>query len=54
MKGVIKLQSSHIKAYGLETNQPWVQVDGELLGPLPMEFSAIPHGLTLVHREMGK
>lgn len=54
MKGVIKLQSSHIKAYGLETSQPWVQVDGELLGPLPMEFSAIPQGLTLMHSEMGK
>lgn len=54
MKRVIKLQSSHIKAYGLETNQPWVQVDGELLGPLPMEFSAIPHGLTIIHSEAGK
>jgi diacylglycerol kinase family enzyme len=28
-------------------NPPWVQVDGELLAPLPMRFEIVPDALTL-------
>ncbi|HYV03263.1 MAG TPA: hypothetical protein VFB82_01685, partial [Blastocatellia bacterium] len=29
-------------------HQPWVEVDGEVIGPLPMSFEAVPEALTLV------
>lgn len=45
---VISLRTKFLTAFGLPDKQPWVQVDGELLGPLPMRFEAIPDALTLI------
>ncbi|MBX7221309.1 MAG: diacylglycerol kinase family lipid kinase [Blastocatellia bacterium] len=46
--GVYQETARNLKAYGPGPTQPWVQVDGELLGQLPMTFEAISNGLQLV------
>ena len=37
-----------LSARGSQEEPPWVQVDGELLGPLPMRFEAVPDALTVL------
>ena len=36
--------------YGLATtsDEPWVEVDGELIGPLPMTFDVVPDALSVI------
>jgi len=44
-------QATIIKAGTVHANSnrsPWVEVDGELLGPLPMKFEVVPDALSLV------
>ena len=43
--GVTYLQARRITARGEQT---WVQVDGELLGRLPMTFECVPAALSLI------
>jgi diacylglycerol kinase (ATP) len=45
---VIYVKAQRVNAWGNPENQPWVQVDGELLGPLPMRFEAVPDALTVL------
>lgn len=45
---VVYLKTPVVEATGDPTNQPWVQVDGELLGQLPMRFEAVPDAVTLI------
>jgi diacylglycerol kinase (ATP) len=52
---VTYVKARTVEARGNPDNQPWVQVDGELLGPLPMRFEAVPDALTvLVPKEFSK
>ncbi len=46
MPGVTYVQARHAEAHG--DKQLFVQVDGELLGPLPMAFECVPAALSLV------
>lgn len=45
---VTYLKTTALTATGSPDNQPWVQVDGELLGQLPMRFESVPDALTIV------
>ncbi len=45
---VTYFKTTSLTAFGSPDNQPWVQVDGELLGQLPMRFESIPDALTAV------
>ena len=45
---VTYFKATALSATGSPDNQPWVQVDGELLGQLPMRFESIPDALTVV------
>jgi diacylglycerol kinase (ATP) len=45
---VTYVKAHTVDARGNAENQPWVQVDGELLGPLPMRFEAVPDALTVL------
>jgi YegS/Rv2252/BmrU family lipid kinase len=45
---VVYLKTRSLTATGTPDNQPWVQVDGELLGQLPMRFEAVPDALTVI------
>jgi YegS/Rv2252/BmrU family lipid kinase len=45
---VIYFKARSLSARGSQEAPPWVQVDGELLGPLPMSFEAVPEALTVV------
>jgi len=40
------VRGRHIKAHS--TGQPWVEVDGEVIGPLPMTFDVVPDALSLI------
>jgi diacylglycerol kinase (ATP) len=42
------VKAKSLRAYGPGDAQPWVQVDGELLGPLPMRFASIPDAVTVM------
>lgn len=44
---VTYLKTRALTATGSPDNQPWVQVDGELLGQLPMRFEAVPDAVTV-------
>jgi diacylglycerol kinase (ATP) len=44
--GATLVRGCHIKANSSE--KPWVEVDGELIGPLPMTFDAVPDALSVV------
>ena len=46
--GVTYFKARSITATGSPGNQPWVQVDGELLGQLPMRFEAVADAVTVV------
>jgi diacylglycerol kinase (ATP) len=45
-KGVTLVKASHIKANS--THEPWVEADGEIIGPLPMTFDIVPDALSLI------
>jgi YegS/Rv2252/BmrU family lipid kinase len=45
---VLYMKAQSLTATGAPDNQPWVQVDGELLGQLPMTFAAVPDALSVV------
>src|SRR5262245_44764117 len=44
--GATLVRGCHVKANSSE--KPWVEVDGELIGPLPMTFDAVPDALSLI------
>lgn len=45
---VVYLKTASLAATSPLADPPWVQVDGELLGPLPMTFEAVPDALTVL------
>ncbi|HWN99551.1 MAG TPA: diacylglycerol kinase family protein [Blastocatellia bacterium] len=44
--GAMLVQARHVTANS--SHQPWVELDGELIGPLPMTFDVVPDALSLV------
>lgn len=44
--GGLLVRGKHIKANS--SHQPWVEADGELIGPLPMTFDIVPDALSLI------
>jgi len=44
--GVSLVKGKHIKANS--AHEPWVEVDGEIIGPLPMTFDIVPDALSLI------
>lgn len=40
------VKGRHIKANS--THGPWVEADGELIGPLPMDFDIVPDALSII------
>lgn len=49
--GVVYRKTESVKMEPLaqhRNNPPWVQVDGELLAPLPMRFEIVPDALTIL------
>ncbi|HEX8183171.1 MAG TPA: diacylglycerol kinase family protein [Blastocatellia bacterium] len=42
----ILVKGKHIKANS--TYEPWVEADGELVGPLPMTFDIVPEALSVI------
>jgi YegS/Rv2252/BmrU family lipid kinase len=46
IKGVNIVKGRHVKANS--SDEPWVEVDGELIGPLPMTFDVVPDALSVI------
>ena len=44
--GGVLVRGRHIKANS--SHQPWVEADGEIIGPLPMTFDIVPDALSLI------
>jgi diacylglycerol kinase family enzyme len=44
--GVSLVRGKHIRANS--AHEPWVEADGEIIGPLPMTFDIVPDALSLV------
>ncbi|HSB12393.1 MAG TPA: diacylglycerol kinase family protein [Blastocatellia bacterium] len=44
--GAMLVKGTHIKANS--TEEPWVEVDGEVIGPLPMSFEVVPDALSVI------
>jgi diacylglycerol kinase (ATP) len=44
--GATLIRGKHIKADSAD--EPWVEVDGEVIGPLPMTFDVVPDALSIV------
>ena len=44
--GVSLVRGRHIKANS--AHEPWVEVDGEIIGPLPMTFDIVPDALSVI------
>ena len=44
--GVSLVRGKHIKANS--AHEPWVEADGEIIGPLPMTFEIVPDALSLI------
>jgi diacylglycerol kinase family enzyme len=42
----ILVKGKHIKANS--THEPWVEADGEIIGPLPMTFDIVPDALSVI------
>jgi diacylglycerol kinase family enzyme len=40
------VRGRHIVANSSE--EPWVEVDGEVIGPLPMTFDVVPDALSMI------
>jgi diacylglycerol kinase (ATP) len=46
IRGVNIVKGRHVKANS--SDEPWVEVDGELIGPLPMTFDVVPDALSVI------
>jgi diacylglycerol kinase (ATP) len=46
IEGVSLIKGTRIKANS--SREPWVEADGELLGPLPMTFEVVPDALSVI------
>jgi len=46
IKGVNIVKGRHVKANS--SDESWVEVDGELIGPLPMTFDVVPDALSVI------
>jgi diacylglycerol kinase (ATP) len=46
IEGVSLIKGTRIKANS--NHEPWVEADGELLGPLPMTFEVVPDALSVI------
>jgi diacylglycerol kinase family enzyme len=44
--GVLLVKGRHIKANS--AHEPWVEADGEIIGPLPMTFDIVPDALSVI------
>jgi diacylglycerol kinase family enzyme len=44
--GVLLVKGKHIKANS--AHEPWVEADGEIIGPLPMTFDIVPDALSVI------
>jgi diacylglycerol kinase (ATP) len=44
--GVSLVRGKHIRANS--AHEPWVEADGEIIGPLPMTFDIVPDALSLI------
>ena len=44
--GVSLIKGKHIKANS--AREPWVEADGEIIGPLPMTFDVVPDALSVI------
>jgi len=44
--GVSLVKGKHIKANS--AHEPWVEADGEIIGPLPMSFDIVPDALSVI------
>jgi diacylglycerol kinase (ATP) len=44
--GVTLVRGKHIKANSAQ--EPWVEADGEIIGPLPMAFDIVPDALSVI------
>jgi diacylglycerol kinase (ATP) len=44
--GVSLVRGKHIKTNS--THEPWVETDGEIIGPLPMTFDIVPEALSVI------
>lgn len=44
--GATLIRGKHIKANSAD--EPWVEVDGEVIGPLPMTFDIVPDALSII------
>lgn len=44
--GVSLVRGEHIKANS--AHEPWVEADGEIIGPLPMTFDIVPDALSVI------
>jgi len=44
--GVSLIRGKHIKANS--AHEPWVEADGEIIGPLPMTFDIVPDALSVI------
>ena len=44
--GATLVKGKHIKAHS--TREPWVEADGEIIGPLPMTFDIVPDALSVI------
>lgn len=44
--GALLVKAKHVKANSAQ--EPWVEADGELIGPLPMTFDVVPDALSLI------
>ena len=44
--GVLLVRGKHIKANS--AHEPWVEADGEIIGPLPMTFDIVPDALSVI------
>ena len=42
----VLIKGKHIKANS--THEPWVEADGEIVGPLPMTFDIVPDALSVI------
>jgi diacylglycerol kinase family enzyme len=44
--GVSLVRGKHINANS--AHEPWVEADGEIIGPLPMTFDIVPDALSVI------
>jgi YegS/Rv2252/BmrU family lipid kinase len=46
VSGVSLVRGKHVKANS--SQEPWVEADGEIIGPLPMTFEVVPDALSVI------